>query len=319
MFFLLFFSMTLFFGFLGTLLLKRRVSYEQRLQKFLPRAVEPESEAVSNQQIKRQKDVWKEVFHLISKQFAGRQYIQRWKQKIEEAGMKLNPEEFFVIRLLSVVGLFFITFILEIKMLAFIFPLIGWILPVFYLKRQKEKRLQRCAVQLPQTLGTMATAMKSGFSFIQAMQLVGKEIPDPIGPEFTRTIREINLGISTETAFQNLLQRLPNDDLKIFVSALLIQRSTGGNLAQILETIQETITERVRIKEDLKTLTSQGRMSAWVISLLPILIGIILNMMNPEYFVPMLQHPIGWLMLGMGIISLTIGWIFIQRIVKIEV
>src|SRR5690606_16452868 len=107
-----------------------------------------------------------------------------------------------------------------------------------------------CASQLAPALGTMASAMRSGFSFIQAMQLIGREVPDPIGPEFERTVREINLGISMEEAFKNLLRRLPNEDLEIVAPALLIQRPTGGNLAELRETMEETVRGRIRIKEE---------------------------------------------------------------------
>ena len=106
---------------------------------------------------------------------------------------------------------------------------IGYFIPLYVLNNRKNKRMARCAAQLPSALGTMATAMKAGFSFLQAMQLVGKEISDPIGPEFNRTLREINLGVPFEEAFNNLLERLPNDDLEIIVNALLVQRTTGGN------------------------------------------------------------------------------------------
>ncbi|MCL7746726.1 type II secretion system F family protein [Halalkalibacter alkaliphilus] len=240
--------------------------------------------------------------------------------ELESAGLPLKVEEFITIRVVIFGFAFCLTLLMGIQLLlAIVFGLLAWKLPTFYLKKKKSARIAASAAQLPQVLEIMANSMKSGFSFMQAMQLVSREMPDPIGIEFQRTIKEINLGISTEEAFENLLQRLPNKDLEIVVTAVLIQRSTGGNLAVILETIQETITERVRMKDELKALTSQGRMSALVITLLPVILGLLLNVMNPDYFSPMFSHPLGLVLLGGGIFSGLLGWIFIQKVVTIEV
>lgn len=245
---------------------------------------------------------------------------EKIEQALESSDIPLKVEEFITIR----VGLFFIFLLIPILLghhfiLAILIGFIGWKLPSYFVKRRKEKRITAGSAQLPQVLEIMSSAMKSGFSFLQAMQQVAKEIPEPIGLEFMRTLKEINYGVQMDTAFQNLLRRLPNKDLEIILTAILIQRTTGGNLSQILETIHETIAERVRMKDELKALTSQGRISALVITLLPVGLGLILSVMNPEYFTPMLEHPIGWALIGGGIISGIIGWIVIQKIVTIEV
>lgn len=242
------------------------------------------------------------------------------ERELESAGVPLKVEEFITIR----VGLFAITSMSAILLgIPFLFSVLvgflGWQIPFFLLKRKKEKRIGRVGEQLPQTLEIMSSAMKSGFSFMQAMQLVANEIPDPIGVEFYRTIKDINYGMPMELAFEQLQTRIPNKDLEIVTTAILIQRSTGGNLSQILETIHETITERVRLKDELHALTAQGRISALVITLLPIGLGILLNLINPEYFTPMLSSPVGWILLGGGFISGLLGWIFINKVVTIEV
>jgi tight adherence protein B len=242
------------------------------------------------------------------------------ENELQSASIPLKVEEFITIRIVIFGLAIIITILMGVHfLLALMVGFIGWKLPAIYMKRKKKIRIEASADQLPQALETMANAMKSGFSFMQAMQVVSKEIPDPIGIEFQRTIKEINLGVSMEIVFGNLLQRLPNKDLEIVLTAVLIQRSTGGNLAQILETIHETISERVRMKDELKALTSQGRMSALVITLLPVILGLVLNLMNPDYFSPMFSHPLGWLLLGGGTMSGIIGWVVIQKIVTIEV
>jgi tight adherence protein B len=203
--------------------------------------------------------------------------------------------------------------------LALVLLSIGYWLPTFQLKRTRHKRLAKFSAQLPQALRTMTTAIKAGFSIVQAIQLVGKEADDPIAYEFTRTIREINLGVSLEEAFENFAKRVPNEDLKIMITAILIQRTVGGNLADILEIVQQTIQDRIKIKQELHTLTAQGRMSAWIITMLPVALALILFMMSPDYFSPMLTHPLGWGMLGGGVCSGVLGWLMIQKMIKIEV
>lgn len=319
MFILIFLGFTLLFGAIGTYYTRQEQRMARRINKFLPRALE--AEPVRQEEVAKPiKFNLKQVVSWISPYFKNKKVTGKWRQRLEEAGVPLKPEEFLAVCSLLMVSSLFFALLLHLNaVFFFILPILCWVIPVVYIRFRKEKRLSTCALQLPQALGMMATAMKSGFSFIQAMQIVAKEVPDPLGPEFGRTIREINLGISVEEAFKGLLIRLPNDNLNLVTTAILIQRSTGGNLAQILETIEETITERVRIKEDLRTLTAQGRMSAWIISLLPIVLGLILNLMSPDYFSPMLHHPLGKVFLGVGILSGIIGWVVIQKIVRIEV
>ncbi|MBU9711579.1 type II secretion system F family protein [Evansella tamaricis] len=294
---------------------------KKRISQFLP-SEEKIAERHAELGTKRSKlAILKNIINTIAKRISTSE-IKRNKleKELESADIPLKVEEFITIR----VVLFALALIIPI---VFGLPLLGsiiigfvcWKLPSIFLKKRKESRVAAGAVYLPQTLETMSSAMKSGFSFMQAMQLVSREVPDPIGTEFQRTINEINLGISTEEAFANLLQRLPNKDLEVAIQAILIQRSTGGNLATILETIQETITERIRMKDELKALTSQGRMSALVITLLPIGLGLVLNVMNPGYFTPMLSHPLGLVLLGGGVVSGLFGWLFIKKVVTIEV
>ncbi|GAX91527.1 type II secretion system F family protein [Effusibacillus lacus] len=311
---------TLLFGLVINLASRRKTKLETRLEKFLPHTQPQEVEPETVEAKEKGSGLLRRLISAIGNQFAGRSFVRRWESRLEQAALPLKPEEFFALRLILMGAALLTLFLLGFSGAALVpVALLGYWLPRFYLQRSKEKRLSRCAAQLASALGTMATAMRAGFSFIQAMQLVGREVPDPLGPEFDRTIREISFGVPIEEAFYRLLGRLPDADLDLLVTALLVQRSTGGNLAEILELMQETIQERVRIKEELNTLTAQGRLSAWIISLLPVLLGVFLNFMNPEYFSPMLHHPLGWLLLAMGTVSGFIGWMTIRKIIQIEV
>ncbi|OIJ11051.1 hypothetical protein BKP37_16710 [Anaerobacillus alkalilacustris] len=320
MFIFIFILSTLSFALTTIYYRNKKQKVQKRINRFIPRSSKVSQEKeVEVPSVKP--TVFKEFITTIAKNIKASETKQnKWKIELESADIPLKVEEFMTIRIV-LFSIMFIALILSgvNVLLSIVIGLISWKLPTIYVKKKKEARVSDAATLLPQTLETMASAMKSGFSFLQAMQLVSREVPAPIGIEFERTIKEINFGIPTETAFANLLKRLPNKDLEIAVTAVVIQRSTGGNLAAILETIHETISERVRMKDELKALTSQGRMSALVITLLPIILGLLLNVMNPEYFSPMFSHPLGWLLLAGGTISGILGWIFIQKVVTIEV
>lgn len=271
-------------------------------------------------QVKKEKsDLLRVWVRQLDKEMYRFHFIAKHQKELDEAGMKVKAGEFFLLRIAFLLFLLLISSALGNPILAFILPITGFTLPSIYVRRKREKRLDKAAFQLPDVLGSISTSLKSGFSFMQAMQIVSKEIADPLGSEFQQTLREMALGLPAEEALSGLLERLPNKDLEIMVNALLIQRSTGGNLVQILETIQETISNRLKIRGELKTLTAQGRLSATIITLLPVFLFFILNLINPKYFSPMLHSPLGWAMLIFASIFVIIGWLVIRKIVTIEV
>ncbi|HET6261064.1 MAG TPA: type II secretion system F family protein, partial [Chloroflexia bacterium] len=145
----------------------------------------------------------------------------------------------------------------------------------WYVKFRISKRLKDFNAQLGDTISLMANSLRSGYSLLQSMELVSREAPDPIGAEFKRVVREVGLGLSAQDSLNNLLRRMPSDDLDLLITAINIQYEVGGNLAQILDTISHTIRERVRIKGEISVLTAQGRMSGYLITALPGLIGVV--------------------------------------------
>jgi tight adherence protein B len=319
MFFLILIICTATYGLLLTLLTKSRRRYETRINKFLPNINQDE---ILERETRRTegRGLLKQIISIFSIQFEGKFFVQKWRKSLEIAGIPLKPEEFFVLKLLSFLGASLLGFVLGYPPGIIVLKgIIGFFIPSFYLRYKQNKRLQRCAEQLPNALGTMSNALKAGFSFLQAMQIVAREFPDPLGTEFKKTLREINLGVPLEEALYLLHNRLPNEDLKLVVQALIIQRTTGGNLSDILETMQQTVRGRVKLQEELRTLTAQGRMSAWIITLLPVVMFFLLKLMNPEYFNPMFNHTLGWVLIGVGSFSGLLGWVMIQKIVKIEV
>src|SRR5919206_334720 len=169
-------------------------------------------------------------------------------------------------------------------------PIVGGVLlsfaPNLYIAYAARKRVKSFNNQLGDGITLMANSLRSGYSFLQSMDLVSREAPPPMSSEFRRVVQEIGLGLSTEEALGNLLRRVPSEDLDLMITAINIQHEVGGNLSQILETIAHTIRERVRIKGEIQVLTAQGRISAYVITGLPIALAIIITIINPTYMAP---------------------------------
>ncbi|MCU9613527.1 type II secretion system F family protein [Caldibacillus lycopersici] len=318
---LVFFVSTICFVIIASYFTRKNAKVKKRVEKFISKDNRNVSSVDNLGNEKKKPLTWKSLIERIAKNFkASESKHRKLEEKLQTANIPLSVEEFITIKIVVMGSSFIITMFIGLSFIfALVVAFIGWQIPTLYVNQKRKKRLEASAKQLPQVLETMTNALKSGFSFMQAMNTVSKEISDPLGKEFQLTIKEINLGITMEDAFENMLNRLPNKDLEIMVTAVLVQRTTGGNLAQILDTIQDTISERIRLKDELKALTSQGRMSALVITLLPVFIGLALNLMNPEYFQPLFSHPLGYVLLGIGVTSGLLGWLFIKKIVTIEV
>jgi tight adherence protein B len=204
--------------------------------------------------------------------------------------------------------------------------LIGFLLPRFWLNRRKGGRLNAFNKQLPDTITLIANALRAGSSFLQAIELVVRESRPPISTEFSRVIREVNLGLPFEQALENMVRRVRSDDLELMATAISIQHQVGGNLAEILDSIAYTIRERIRIKGEIRTLTAQQRLSGYVVGFLPIALAGFLFVAAPGFMDPMFANPpaiaglpAGVIILFFGGFMMFIGFMLIRRIVDIEV
>ncbi|HZK23920.1 MAG TPA: type II secretion system F family protein [Oscillospiraceae bacterium] len=204
------------------------------------------------------------------------------------------------------------------SLLALLLACVGAYLPRLLIKSAKAKRAQKFNDQLGDALQLMSNSLRAGFSFLQAMDSISKEMAAPISHEFARTMREMRLGTTTEEALHNLGTRIRSDDLDLVITAVSIQRQVGGNLAQILENISTTISERIRMKGEVKTLTSQGRISGTIVALLPVFLVIAIGLMNPSYIMALFTHPIGLVITGGAVISEIVGIMAIKKIINIE-
>ena len=192
-------------------------------------------------------------------------------------------------------------------------------LPLLHIAYRRKRRLRAFLEQLPDALELMSRALQAGHAFVESLHMVSTEMPEPVATEFRKTYEEQNLGLSLKLALENLSERVPLLDLRLCVTAVLIQRETGGNLAEILEKVSHTIRERFRILEDLNTLTTSSRMSAWILCGLPVFVALAVTAMNPEYMRVLWNDPRGHNLLYVAGFMQISGMLIIRKILRIKI
>ena len=240
--------------------------------------------------------------------------------KMLQAGLPILGSEFLIIELVAAIIAFvfagLLTMQLPVAILAFLFmPLVGWML----IQMKIRKRRKDFVNQLGDMLSMVASALRAGFSFVQAVEIVSKEMAAPMSVEISKLIREINVGVPMETALEDINRRVECPEFELITTAVLIQRQVGGNLAQILDNISDTINERIRMKREVLALTAQGRMSAVVLALLPIALAAFLFSVHNDYFDPLLESPMGKVAIGIALLMELLGYLVIKKIVDIDV
>jgi tight adherence protein B len=191
--------------------------------------------------------------------------------------------------------------------------------PFAYVLNKRSRRFRKFEEQLPPALDMMVSALRGGQSLISAIGVVGREVPDPIGREFRTCYDEQNYGLELRTALENLAIRIPIQDVRIVITAILIQKETGGNLAEVLDKCSHVIRERFRLKREIRTKTAQGRLTGMVIAALPLGLGFLLYLMNPAVMSLLWKRPMGLKMLYTGLTMMVIGGLIIRKIVRIRV
>lgn len=260
------------------------------------------------------------VLEVAGRLFIARKITKKVDADLAKADAPLKGEEFLGLILILIFGgglfFFLVTANLTIGLFA---AALGGYLPYFGLRMVKAKRLAKFNGQIGDALVIMANSLRSGFSFLQAMDMVRKELPNPIAKEFSAALQEMNWGTPTEEALQNMSSRVNSEDLELVVTALLIQRQVGGNLAEVLDSISNTIRERVRIKGEIKTLTAQGRMSGLVVGFLPFGLTGIIYLINPAYIKILFTCKSGIIMVSLAMLSQVLGLVLIRKIIQIPV
>jgi len=271
---------------------------------------------VSDDENVKRPDFWGGIDQLIEK----KTLVQKMILEFQKADLKLRYSEYVGLYIICTVVPGIIGFALT-KNAGGIFMLAvpGLLIPRTYLKIRQFARIRKIDAQLVDALILISNSLKSGYSFLQGMELVGDEAPNPIAQEFRRMLRETNLGYPLEQALDGLAERVPSEDLDLVVTVIKIQRQIGGNLAEVLDKIVHTIRDRIKIKGEINTLTAQGKLQGIILTLMPPAMAFGIYMMNPEFMMPLFTTMLGKLMLGAAFILQMIGGFFIKKIVDIKV
>ena len=294
---------------------RSRSSVEQRLQTFAGAGEAPVEEK------KESKKRSTPIADTLNRALEGRKVSENLSTQLARADLKLTVGEFLILQVLAVLGAgaagYFLFGTIVLGILA---AVLGWFAPRWFVSYRQGVRLRAFNNQLGDALSLMVNGLRSGYSVMQAMEAVSREMPPPLSAEFSRVVQEVQIGLPLEQALANMLRRIRSDDLDLVVTAINIQREVGGNLAEILDVISFTIRERVRIKGEIRTLTAQGRYSGYVITLLPICMALILFVINKPYISQLFTSGwCGWAMVVCGLLMIGTGFVAIQKIVTIEV
>lgn len=256
--------------------------------------------------------------------FTGKEWARDVARELDQADVNLRVGEYVAIRfaialLLFAAGLMGIGVHLFGMGAGLGLAVIGYMLPRFFVSRRRRTRLEKLNGQLEEGLTLVANSMKAGFGLLQSLDLAAQQMPHPMSTELRRLLHDINVGAPTEQALVDLSERVGSYDLDIVVTAILIQRTVGGNLAEVLDTVSHTMRERARIKGDIKTMTGQQRMTGYVLGGLPIGIAAILMLIASEYMTPLFTTVPGLIMLMIAAVWEMIGVLLMRRILAIEV
>jgi tight adherence protein B len=246
--------------------------------------------------------------------------VSRIKRMIDQADSQITVMKLVLFSLTAGVMAFLAVSMISVSyLLMTVCGLIATALPFAHIAMKRKKRMNRFLQLLPDALDLMSRGLSAGHAFTEALQMVSTEMPEPIATEFRKTYDEQNLGLSLKLALENLAQRMPLLDLRMCITAILIQRETGGNLSELLEKVAHTIRERFRILEDLKTLTLSSRWSAWLLCALPIFLAVYVSLMNPDYMQVLWRDPRGHKLIAVASIMQILGMLMVKKIMTIKI
>jgi tight adherence protein B len=248
------------------------------------------------------------------------QLATRLRRMLDQADLHITVSRLLMLSLMAGILASLAVSMVSVSKLAMITAgLVAAALPFLRIAYKRKKRLNAFLEQLPDALELMSRALQAGHAFAESLHMISTEMPEPIATEFRKTYEEQNLGLSLKLALENLSERVPLLDLRLCVTAILIQRETGGNLAEILEKVSVTIRERFRILEDLNTLTTSSRMSAWILCGLPLFVALAVSIMNPDYMSVLWRDPRGHNLLWAAGFMQVSGMLIIRKILKIKI
>ena len=244
---------------------------------------------------------------------------RRFEDSLAMAGIHISAQEFMLLWACLTLGPGLVGILVDMDLIAVLgICVVGFAVPPVMVQRSKTKQQQLFNRQLGESLTIMSNCMRSGYSFQQAMHSISKEMQPPVSTEFGRVVREINYGATLEQALDHMAQRVSSKDLDLLISAVITSARVGANLSEILDTISETVRDRIRLREEVRVLSAQGRMSGLIIGLLPVVIILILMILNPDYLTNFVQHWLGKTLLVVSVCLEIIGFFVIRRMVDIR-
>jgi len=288
---------------------------EERLEQFREEPTDDLSDAEIQEEARRLSRLAENLDEVIKR----RSFGVRIADQLAQASVKLTVTEYLILNVLSVIllgGLAYLVFRNFLFLTGLIF---GFFLPRIIVRSMRSRRLRKFDDQLGDAINLIVNSLRAGYSVPISMETVANDMPPPISEEFRRVVIETGLGISLENALGNMLRRVHSADLDLLITAINVQNEVGGTLAEILDTISFTIRERVRVQGEIKTLTAQGEITGYVLGGLPFALTVILYLLNREYMTRMFTTPCGWIMTGVAITIVTIGFIVMRRIVRIDI
>jgi tight adherence protein B len=297
---------------------KEKTDVDERIDKYVE---EQKSDIPEDKENKPQSSM---VTGWINARVQRTSFGERISRDLARADLKFKPGEYFSLIIIAAFMMGMLGYVIGGKsiLLALVGMAFGATLPSMYVKSEQKKRLVKFNNQLSDMLSLTVNGLKAGFSTMQAMESISRELAPPMSDEFRRVIQEMQLGLSMEKALDNLLRRIPSPDLDLVVTAINVQREVGGNLAEILDTISFTIRERVRVKGEIRVLTSQQSFSGKFLSLLPVFVVLALYVFNKAYvlqFTDPNNAPCNYIALGVAVMLIVFGYMALQKLAQIEV
>jgi tight adherence protein B len=298
-------------------------SGESSVEERLSRYTEFKAPADEKETAKEDKPKSSPLADYLDKSFSHSDWFESISKDIARADLKLRPTEYIALIVIACIGMAVVAyFLFQSVFLAPVGAVIGFFLPGFYIKQKQTSRLHSFENQMADMLNLTVNSLRAGYSVIQALESVAKEMPPPVSVEIRRVVQEVQIGLTLDVALENLLRRMNSADLKLIITAINIQREVGGNLAEILDTISHTIRERVRIKGEIRVLTAQQSITGYLIGFLPFGLGGFLYLYNPAYigkfFAPE-SRACGIPMVICGFLLIVAGFVAVRKIVSIEI
>lgn len=294
---------------------EQRAQMKQRIAEVLAYSAN-----VDEEELKLAREELLSEIPLVHKLLIRLRSVTEIKRLIDQANLQLTVMRLFMFSALAgLLAVLAVSTMTVNLLLVFGVGGVAAIIPFLHVLWKRKQRLDKFLADLPEALDLMSRALASGHAFAEALSLVASEMPEPISKEFRQTYEEQNLGLSFKLALRNMTERIPLMDLQLCMTAILIQRETGGNLAEILEKVSSTIRERFRILEDLKTLTTQSRISAYVLCGVPIFIAVAASVANPDYMSILWNDPRGHKLVAAASGMQIAGMLMIRKILQIKI